>query len=278
MGLIGGQSYDRRRRADTELQASIDTGYATDPGSRPTNEDRATVSAFWAVISDGAGGHAGGDIAAQLAVEVVASRLHRTAGDADHALVVDALVEANAAIRSRRRADPERANMAATLAIVACTSFRPAASRWVVTNVGDSPVWHWSGGRLARLSEEHNIATELVKAGMLSAESSRGHPGRHTITRALGLADEVAPHITDAVLHCGERLVLASDGVEILTEAEISATIARHERALGTAQGLVAAALSAGATDNVTVAVVRFAPLEAGGPNLATRARPERVR
>jgi hypothetical protein len=43
MGLVGGQSYDRRRRADTEFQAGIDTGYATDPGSRPTNEDRAAL-------------------------------------------------------------------------------------------------------------------------------------------------------------------------------------------------------------------------------------------
>jgi serine/threonine protein phosphatase PrpC len=47
----------------------IEAGFATNAGPRATNQDRGAVSAYWAAISDGAGGHAGGDIAAELAIE-----------------------------------------------------------------------------------------------------------------------------------------------------------------------------------------------------------------
>ncbi|HTW09689.1 MAG TPA: protein phosphatase 2C domain-containing protein [Acidimicrobiales bacterium] len=261
MGLVGWQRRRRdalrKRPSDHQLGARTESEYATDPGPRSTNEDRAAVSAFWAVISDGAGGHAGGSVAAETAVQAVVSRLGRSPGDVEEGLVLDALAAANSAVRARRQTDDRLADMAATLSIAACTSSQPGASCWVVTNLGDSPVWHWSCDGLARLSEEHNLAAELVRSGVLPAEGSRGHPGRHTITRALGIANDVVPHVTHAVLRPGDMLVLASDGLEALAEQEIWAVVAGHEGALGTAGLLVRAALSVGATDNVTVAVLR---------------------
>ena len=228
------------------LKAKIEISYATDQGLRSTNQDRGAVSTHWAVVSDGAGGHVGGDIAAALAVEVVASRLGGSAAGVNEALVLDAFAEANAAVRSRRRADVRLGEMAATLTIAACTASGTKASRWMVVNLGDSPVWHWSCEGLARLSVEDNLAAELVRAGVLSSESSRGHPGRHTITRALGIADEIAPHVNYATLRLGDQLILASDGIEVLTEAEISATIARpDDKGLSTAERLVGSAASA---------------------------------
>ena len=260
------------------LKATIEISYATHQGLRSTNQDRGAVSTFWAVVSDGAGGHAGGDIAAALAVEVVASRLGGSDTGVNEALVLDALAEANAAVRSRRRAEVRLSDMAATLTIAACTSSEAAASRWIVANLGDSPVWHWSCEGLTRLSVEDNLAAELVRAGLLSPERSRGHPGRHTITRALGIADEGAPHINYAILRPGDQLILGSDGIEVLTEAEISATIAGpDDEGLSTAERLVGSAVSAGAADNVTVAVLRHSSHDAGGPAFATQSRAERT-
>jgi PPM family protein phosphatase len=260
------------------LKAKIEISYATDQGLRSTNQDRGAVSTYWAVVSDGAGGHVGGDIAAELAVEVVSSRFGGSAAGVDEALVLDALAEANAAVRARRRTEVRLGEMAATVTIAACTSSEAAASRWMVTNLGDSPVWHLRGDCLARLSVEDNVAAELVRAGVLSREGSRDHPGRHTITRALGITDDVAPHINHAILRPGDQLILASDGIEVLKEMEMLAVIAKQDdQGLSTAQRLVASAVSAGATDNVTVAVLRHLPLDAGGPTLATRAGAERA-
>ncbi|HTT89438.1 MAG TPA: PP2C family serine/threonine-protein phosphatase [Acidimicrobiales bacterium] len=254
----------------SELRPFIEAGYATDAGPRSTNQDRGAVSTDWAAISDGAGGHAGGEIAAELAIEHVVSRLGQSGRDIDEALVLEALAGANSAVRARRRTDHRLADAAATLTIAACTSSQPATSRWFVANLGDSPVWHSSGENLDRLSEEHNVAAELVRAGVLSPEGARDHPGRHMITRALGMAEGVAPHVSHAVLRPGELLVLASDGVEVLTEAEILDLIAKPFDAPATAHCLVDSALFARATDNVTVAVLRHrvpAPTERGpGP------------
>ncbi len=230
------------------------------------------MSPCLAVISDGAGGHAGGDIVAELATEGVVSRLARPSGDVDESLVVEALAAANSAVRARRRTDARLADAAATLTIAACTSSHAAISRWVIANVGDSPVWQSSGDRLDRLSEEHNLAAELVRSGVLSPEDSRDHPGRHIITRALGMADQVAPHVSRAALEPGDLLILASDGIEVLTEAEILALTAPAADALATAHLLVGAALSAGATDNVTVAVLRQLGTSETLPGLSRKA------
>ncbi len=68
----------------------------------------------------------GGDIAAELAVQAVGSRLGRSAGLYDDAVVIEALALANAAVRARRRTDADLADMAATLSIAACISSCPA--------------------------------------------------------------------------------------------------------------------------------------------------------
>jgi PPM family protein phosphatase len=258
--------------ADCELRPGVQAGYATDAGRRVTNQDRGAVSPCLAVISDGAGGHAGGDVAAELATEGVVSHLARASRDVDESLVVEALAAANSAVRARRRTDTRLADAAATLTIAACTSSHPGLSRWVIANLGDSPAWQSRGDRLDRLSEEHNLAAELARSGVLSPEDSRDHPGRHIITRALGMADQVAPHVSEAVLEPGDLLVLASDGIEVLTEAEILALTAPPADALVTAHRLVGAALSAGATDNVTVAVLRQLGTSETQPGLSRKA------
>jgi PPM family protein phosphatase len=262
MGLV---SWQRRKRyvrrtgvPDCGLWPVIQAGFATDAGPRGTNQDRGAVSPYWAVISDGAGGHAGGDVAAELAIEHVVACLGTPAADLDEGRVVEAFGAANSAVRARRRRDASLASAAATLTIAACTPSHPGASRWVIANLGDSPAWHSSGDRLERLSEEHNVAADLLRAGVLSPEESRDHPGRHIITRALGVADDVAPHVSPAVLEPDDLLILASDGLEVLAEVEISALAAVRVDASATAHRLVDAALSAGATDNVTVAVLRL--------------------
>jgi PPM family protein phosphatase len=246
---------------DSELRPFIEAGYATDAGPRSTNQDRGAVSTDWAAISDGAGGHAGGEIAAGLAIEHVVSRLGRSGRDIDEALVLEALAGANSAVRARQRTDHRLAAAAATLTIAACTSSQPVTSRWFVANLGDSPVWHSSGENLYRLSEEHNVAAELVRSGLLSPERSRDHPGRHMITKALGMAERTAPHLSHALLRPGDMLVLASDGLEVLTETAVAALCEKPGGAPVVAHGLVVTALAAGATDNVTVAVLKHLPL-----------------
>lgn len=235
----------------------IDAGWATATGPRPDNQDRAAVSSRWAVVSDGAGGHRGGALAAQLTVDAVVARLSSPDEPLDAGTVCRAACDAQAAVRARRATDPDVASMVATLTMVVARAVDPIGSTWSLVDVGDSPAWLLASGRLRRLSEEDNVAAELVRAGTISRAEARHHPGRHVITRAVGSDATVDASPTTVALRPGDALVLASDGIEVVDEATMVAVMSGAPTASDAARRLVDAALARGATDNVTVAVLR---------------------
>lgn len=233
----------------------IDTGWATATGPRPDNQDRVATSSRWAVVSDGAGGLRGGARAAQLSLDAAVARLESSGDRLGEQVACQAVVDANAAVRAGRR-DPDVASMAATLTLAVATTVDATGSTWSLLTVGDSPAWARTPSGLHRLSEEDNLASELVRAGAISRSEAREHPGRHVITRAMGSDVTVATTPVTVTLTPGDGLVLASDGVEVLDEAAMMGAMDGTSTADDAARRLVDAALAAGATDNVTVAVV----------------------
>jgi protein phosphatase len=235
--------------------AAVDAAWATATGPRPDNQDLADATPRWAVVSDGAGGLPGGATAARLAVEAAVARL--ASGQLNRAAVEAAIADAHRAVRAGQAADPELATMAATLTLAAAGSVGAGGSRWHVANVGDSPAWLVSGDGTTRVSREDNLAAELVRTGAISPDEARRHPGRHVVTQAMGTTAAVTFSPVTVPLRPGDALVLASDGIETLTEAAIMEVVDGAPDAQQAARRLVDAALAAGATDNVTVAVVR---------------------
>jgi serine/threonine protein phosphatase PrpC len=118
--------------------------------------------------------------------------------------------------------------------------------------VGDSPFFLVAAGQLERLNADHSMAPQidaLVKRGMLTAEEAEHHPGRHTLREAvmgepLTLVDKGSRRLgPDA------KLLLCSDGIQSLSEAEIAAN------AIKTATALIETVLTAAKEhqDNITV-------------------------
>jgi protein phosphatase len=235
----------------------FESGWATATGRRPDNQDRAAVADGWVVVSDGAGGLRGGAQAAALTVAAAVARLAASADRVDGRVVQEAVQDANAAVRTGQRDDPTVAFMAATLTLAALAADRAAGSLWLVAGVGDSPAWLVTGERVTRITDDDNAAAELVRAGVISRDEARTHPGRHLITRAMGSAEVVTPEVAHVALFPGDALVLASDGLGVLGEADIGRIVRAAAGADTAAQRLVDAALDAGSTDNVTAAVVR---------------------
>jgi PPM family protein phosphatase len=235
----------------------FESGWATARGRRPDNQDRAAVADAWVMVSDGAGGLRGGAQAAALTVEAAVARLEASAGRIDDRVVQAAVQDANAAVRAGQRADPTVAFMAATLTLAVLAADRAAGSLWLVAGVGDSPAWLATVERVTRITDDDNAAAELVRAGVISRDEARTHPGRHLITRAMGSAEVVTPEVAHVALFPGDALVLASDGLGVLGEADIGRIVRAAAGADTAAQRLVDAALDAGSTDNVTAAVVR---------------------
>jgi protein phosphatase len=215
-------------------------------GARPYQEDSWALrtlgdGSLLAVVADGMGGHAGGAVASKVAVEAFVHAVEQGGS------LADGLHDANAAVGRTAAGKAELAGMGATLV---AAQVRGDEVRWI--SVGDSPFYLVSTGTIERLNADHSMAPQidaLVKRGMLTADEAEHHPGRHTLREAvmgepLSLIDKGSRKLGPDV-----KLLLCSDGVQSLSEAEIAAS------AIKPADGLIKAVLAAAKEhqDNVTV-------------------------
>jgi PPM family protein phosphatase len=126
-----------------------------------------------------------------------------------------------------------------------------------VFNVGDSRVYLFEDGELSRLTVDHSVVQELIDSGAIRPEDAESHPRGNIITRAVGFNVEPVPDYWMLPVREHVRLLLCSDGLtKELRETAIRSQLAAGQDAQRTADSLVAAALSAGGRDNVTVIVV----------------------
>ncbi|WP_205687353.1 protein phosphatase 2C domain-containing protein, partial [Cellulomonas endophytica] len=136
----------------------------------------------------------------------------------------------------------------------------------LVAHVGDSRAYRLAGGSdagpgtgLERLTTDHTLVAELVRAGLLTPEEARHDPRRHVVTRALGAGEPAVRHGDDVrrvPAAAGDRLLLCSDGLtDELDDAALAAVLREEADPRRAAERLVALALDAGGRDNATALV-----------------------
>ena len=232
----------------------VRSGHATDVGRvRDHNEDSLLdAPGVWAV-ADGLGGHAAGEVASRIAVEVLGTLTDREVAGPDE--VTAAVAEANERILAAQDDHPGRRGMGTTVTGLALTSGEEP--RWVVFNVGDSRVYRVGTGGLEQLTRDHSEVRELVDAGLLDPADVATHPMRHVITRSLGATPDVVPDTWVRPVEPGEWFVLCSDGVtNELADDELARVVRAAAEPGEAARALVDAAVRAGGHDNATVVVV----------------------
>lgn len=227
---------------------------------REDNEDAAFADAWdrVAVVCDGMGGHAGGQVASELAVEVISSGLRRLRGQdwADEDKVIEAVKNAifgaNDHILSRARVDSNLSDMGTTVVLCA---FMP--DRVITANVGDSRIYRISGSAITQVSEDHSLVAERVRAGLLDPDSEEARLLSNIVTRALGM-DHVTVDMTIEALVPGDTYLLCTDGLHDLVAADdMLAIVTRADTLERACVELVDTALRRGGHDNITVALVR---------------------
>jgi protein phosphatase len=249
----------------------IASAVATDPGlRRESNEDaycaRADLGLF--LVADGMGGHAAGEIASRLAVEVIEAFIEDTHGadvnrtwpfPYDNALSLDgnrlkaAFRLANRRIASAMQDDETLRGMATTAAAVLVGRDRP-----VVAHVGDSRVYMWRAGQLRQVTEDHSWVGEQVRAGVLSDADARRHPWRNVVTRALAGGDDPEVEIRDMDVIAGDRVLICSDGLSgVVLPEKLEAMLAGPDDLQQACAALIASANAAGGPDNITVALLQ---------------------
>jgi protein phosphatase len=215
---------------------------------RQSNEDAALCLDHVVAVADGMGGHAGGEVAAALAITLI-----------EAAFTGQSLDELVAAVRAANRAIAERAGTMAGLegmGTTICAAGAMAGGRLAVANVGDSRAYLFRDGELRQLTEDHSFTAELVRRGELSEADARDHPHRNVLTRAVGVGATVD---VDAAIHdvCpGDRLLLCTDGLfNEVAPGEMVAVLGSTPDAAASADALVDRALAHGGNDNVTAVV-----------------------
>ena len=176
------------------------------------------------VLADGMGGHNGGETASQSVIQSFLDYFSNPIADESPTdALYTALLRANAALLTRTLQQPELQGMGTTLVAVLIQE----NGQFNYISVGDSPLYQFSGS-LKRINANHAFAEDLkkmVQVGAISAEEAEQHPQRHAITSAL--TGNAITHIdqSSGCLKMGERLILASDGIQTLSHEQIEKQI-----------------------------------------------------
>jgi len=230
------------------------SGSATDTGLvRSVNQDLAVETGTLFAVADGMGGHAGGEVAARLAVDTLTVAFGAKPSGAG---LSDAVNEANRVVHEHSMENPELRGMGTTLTAAALVD-EDGRDVIALVNVGDSRSYRYHEGELTQITVDHSLAEEMVRSGEISESEAAVHPHRHILTRALGVADDVTVDLWRIQPTRGDRYLLCSDGLtnELESEqiAEVLATVPDPQVA---ADLLVRAARTHGGSDNITVVVV----------------------
>lgn len=241
------------------MQLSVAAG--TDVGRiRAGNEDSLYADADQErglfIVADGMGGHAAGEVASEMAVQIVAREM-AAVRDVSGTEVLETLAEslrmANRAIYERTIVEADKQGMGTTASCLVL-----GGGRWIVGHIGDSRVYLLRGGALLQLTKDHSYVQEQVDAGFLTPEQARYHPYSNVITRCVGANAVVEADVLYGELHSGDLFLVASDGLTGMVEDPQLKKIMETRGSPGRmVDAMINDANRRGGLDNITAIVVQ---------------------
>ena len=221
---------------------------------RDHNEDSAFVAPYVALVADGVGGAAAGEVASATAAYVVSATALARFGEQLETTLRSAVSAARLSLQAGVHDDSSRSGMATTLT-AAVTDGR----RVLLGHVGDSRAYTYRAGTLEQVSRDHTYVQVLVDSGRLPRAEAPSHPWRNVVLRSLQGTGEGDPEDLDVVeldVAPGDRIMLCSDGLSDLVDEERMAEVLSLRDPHSAAAVLTHAALGAGGIDNVTCVVL----------------------
>ena len=213
------------------------------------------------IVADGMGGHAAGEVASEMAVEIVShdlSDLNDLDSSDSHDRVARSLRDANRAVFERTRTERDKLGMGSTVSALLLSE-----TRYVVGHVGDSRIYIVRDGVMHQLTKDHSLVQEQVDAGLLTPEQARRHPQSNVITRCIGMADEIEPDVFDGEARVGDAFLLASDGLTgMIDDRRIQQLLVSRAKPERIVDALIQEANMNGGNDNITAVVVRVLAAE----------------
>lgn len=235
--------------------------------SRPQNEDSYVELKQYGlfVVADGVGGAQAGEVASQMAVEIIGEAFINISSDADPEDTMRIAIErANGAIYQMSRDLPQLASMATTV-----VALHIAGDIATLAHVGDSRIYRVdSNGKISRETDDHSVVEDEVRAGRMTSLQASVHPSRNVISRAVGAEDTVDPDIKMMIVHPATTFLLCSDGItRHIEDAEIQELLASDNAPSEICTQMKDLCYGRGAEDNLTAVIIKFPAATHDGAN-----------
>ena len=214
---------------------------------RSKNDDSAYVGRHLAVVADGMGGHAGGDIAS---ASTVLDMIHLDHADYDGdagTVLADEIQTANSLLSELVHINPKLAGMGTTV-----TALLLAQDQLHFAHIGDSRAYRLRDGEFEQVSIDHTFVQRLIDEGRLLPEEAESHPHKNVLMRVLGDVD-ASPELDLATIDVtpGERWLLCSDGLNYVAGHVVERVVRETKDLRECVELLVELTLEAGSLDNV---------------------------
>ncbi|MEN9581195.1 MAG: hypothetical protein RJA70_4204 [Pseudomonadota bacterium] len=209
-------------------------------------------------VCDGMGGAAAGEVASQLAVDLIYEQLSNAPPPANRDELARGLVraieDAGLRIYNEARADRTRRGMGTTATVAALVD-----DRLFLGQVGDSRGYLLRGDQFVLLTRDQSLVNQLIEAGQLTEQEAETFEHNNIILQALGTSETVQVDLTYADLRDGDTLLLCSDGLSgMIRDQEIKEILLRNPDPLGACRELTDRGNAAGGHDNITVIIIQF--------------------
>lgn len=225
-----------------------------------------SLTGYGMLVADGMGGMAAGEVASRLALSTLIELIVDTTDwtlalkrDRDVKTVLDRMTrrffQIDEILKDEAERDETLGGMGTTLTVAGMLG-----NDLVLGHVGDSRAYLLRGETFKQLTTDHTLAQALIDAGVARSNDPASRSMRHVLTAAIGsLDDRVEPQVQRFRLAPDDQLLLCTDGLNETVEDELIAAVLREaESAQSACKTLIDLALSAGGTDNITVALARF--------------------
>ncbi|MGN0680087.1 MAG: PP2C family protein-serine/threonine phosphatase [Oscillospiraceae bacterium] len=234
-------------------------------GIKETNDDRCLIGGYiidnaaysceqefpsYAVVCDGCGGYAGGNIAAETALLTFAQSTATELLNSDY--LQNVLEKCSKAVMDKKDILPQYSQMCTT--IVGCVFGEKSIN---IFHSGDSRVYRFDGNALARMTVDHSVVREMIDYGNISEQEAMEKYQRNTITRCLGV-ESLPPeiYISNSPIMSGEKYVLCTDGLwEWVSDTEMKTILSKDISVSDMVNELVDKARANGSDDNITACI-----------------------
>ncbi|WP_104181239.1 protein phosphatase 2C domain-containing protein [Arthrobacter sp. B0490] len=220
---------------------------------RAKNDDSAYVGRYLAVVADGMGGHAGGNVASASTVLDLVHLDHGSHGGKAATHLADEIQTANSLLSELVTTNPQLAGMGTTV-----TAILLEDSKLQLAHIGDSRAYRLKDGTFAQITTDHTFVQRLIDEGRLRPEEAEIHPHKNVLMRVLGDVD-ASPELDLEEFDAdpGERWLLCSDGLNaVLNDRVVEQVMRETGNIRACVDTLVELTLAGGSPDNITIVVV----------------------